>query len=212
MEHRLLLYFHLDLKPRTIRQIEYTNQGLARTVFAVNNTGTLDIHVESENALSNTLRFEIPASTVNGATPTAQEIPTQTLELIPTQEPTIPATQETIPLPEDDRPGFTDWLIAMLISLGIAWSSYQLSAFIGQIRWGARTAILAFCGGLLAYSYLTLKLPGSEILLSKSIASAVFLSTFSGTMIGLLIGFVWKSIFERMHQPEKEKTSETEPG
>ncbi len=192
-----------------IRQIEYTNQGLARTIFAVNNSGTLDIHVESENAVSNTIRIDIPASTVNGATPTAQEIPTQTPELIPTQEPTILATQETIPIPEDDRPGFTDWLIAMLISLGIAWSSYQLSAFIGQIRWGARAAILAFCGGLLAYSYLTLKLPGSEILLSKSIASAVFLSTFSGTMIGLLIGFVWKSVFERTHLPEKEKTSET---
>lgn len=190
------------------RQVEYTSQGIARTVFSVNNSGALDIHAESENAISNTLRFEIPASTNNEQITQTPSEPSETLTPDPTPEPTEQIVLTTTPEPEPARPGLTDWTIALLISLGIAWSTYQLSAFIGQIRWGVRAAFLAFCGGLLAYSYLTFDLPGSEILLSKSIASAVFLSTFSGSLLGIFIVLIWKYILEITHK-SKEPEAKT---
>lgn len=192
--------FSVGSESTSIRQIEYTSEGKAKTVFSVNNSGTLDIHVESENAISNTLRIEIPASSSNGQATEMPNEPTETPAPIPTLEPTEQVTQTITPEPEEERPGFTDWLIAFLISLGIAWSAYQLSAFIGQIRWGVRAAFIAFCGGLLAYSYVTLELPGSEILLSRSIASAVSLSTFSGSILGLLIVIIWKNFLEYLHK------------
>jgi hypothetical protein len=118
-------------------------------------------------------------------------------------------TQTPEPEPEEERPGFTDWLIAMLISIGIAWSSYQLSAFVGQIRWGTRTAFIAFCGGLLAYSYIALRFPGSEILLSQSIATAVFLSTFGGAVLGVLVALIWKNLLERIRKIKETETINT---
>ncbi len=192
--------FSYGSETSSTRQVEYTIQGIAKTVFSVNNSGALDIHAESENAISNSLRFEIPASISNGQITQMTSEPSETLTPNPTPEPTEQIILITTPEPEPARPGLTDWLIALLISLGIAWSTYQLSAFIGQIRWGVRAAFLAFCGGLLAYSYLTFELPGSEILLSKSIASAVFLSTFSGSLLGILVVMIWKYFFEITHK------------
>ena len=97
----------------------------------------------------------------------------------------------------------------MLISIGIAWSAYQLSVFVGQIRWGTRTAFIAFCGGLLAYSYVTLRFPGSEILLSQSIATAVFLSTFGGAVLGVLIVLIWKNLLERIRKNKEAEAIKT---
>jgi hypothetical protein len=201
--------FSFGSETTSIRQVEYTNDGIAKTAFSVINSGALDIHAESENALSNSLRFDIPASTINGAITPLPEEPTPTLEPTPTEGVAIIATQTPDPEPSEDGPGFTDWLIAMLISIGIAWSAYQLSAFVGQIRWGVRTAFIAFCGGALAYSYIALRFPGSEILLSQSIATAVFLSTFGGAVLGVLIALVWKNLLERVRRIKEAEIIKT---
>lgn len=193
----------------SIRQVEYTSDGRARTVFSVINSGALDAHAESENAISNILRLEIPASTSNGFITPLPEQPTQTPEPTPTQEPTLSVTQAPTLEPEEPRPGFTDWLVAMLISISIAWATYQLSAFLGNIRWGARAAFIAFCGGLLAYTYVTFGFPGSAILLDQSISGAVFLSTLGGAVLGLLIVLIWKNLLERAYKSEEEERIKT---
>ena len=77
--------FSFGSETTSIRQVEYTNDGVAKTVFSVINSGALDIHAESENALSNSLRFDIPASTTIGAITPLPERPTPTLEPTPTQ-------------------------------------------------------------------------------------------------------------------------------
>jgi len=47
---------------------------------------------------------------------------------------------------------------------------------------------------LLAYSYLALKLPGSEGMLNESVSRSVFLSTLAGTILGLLVAFFWQRL------------------
>ncbi len=196
--------FSYGVDATSLQQVEYTNQGVARSVFSISNSGTLEIHAVSENATSNFLRLEIPAVN-NGenltVTPPPEE-PTSTPEPSPTNEPVPISTQPAPAEPQKEHPGLIDWMISVLLSLGIAWSTYKLSAFLGKIHWGSRAAFLAFCGGLLAYTYVVLELPGSQILLSVSIATAVFLSTLIGAFSGLTFTYLWKIIYD---QKRKEK-------
>jgi beta-N-acetylhexosaminidase len=183
------------------RQIENTIDGVARTTFSIASPGALEIHAESEPAISERLKFDIPSSD-------EVEVPTPTIEF-PTSIPSPTSTPQIIPPvveqppsdPMPDSPNVTDWLMAVMVSLVIAWSSYRLSALIGQVRWGVRAGFLALIFGLLAYSYLVLNLPGSKIIFQGSISRAILLTTFSGTIIGLLVSISWKTISETRKRP-----------
>ena len=174
--------------------VETTIGGIARTTFTVANYGPLEIRVESEPAKQSTqVKFDVPVP--NGElipeTPTVQ--PTPTIEPSPTPTETPAAVAPPLP-PSSTRPDLGDWFIALLIAGGIAWSFYQLAALVGQVRWGVRGGFLAFIGGLATYSYLAMKLPGSEILLIGSISRGVFFSTLIGTALGLLLAWGWRQI------------------
>ena len=174
--------------------VETTAGGIARTTFTVANYGPLEIRVESEPAKQSTqLKFDVPVPNEEGIleTPTLQ--PTPTLEPSPTPTET-PVATETPSTPTTTRPDLGDWIIALLVASGIAWSFYRLAALIGQVRWGVRGGFLAFIGGLATYSYLAMKLPGSEILLIGSISRGVFFSTLIGAALGLLLAWTWRQI------------------
>lgn len=177
--------------PNSIRQTVFTQKGVARTTFTVNNPGTLEIRAESENARSEALKLEIPSPTGETITPSSTPQPSDTpvpSTPTPTQEP--PATPTPV-IPHSD-PEIGDWLVAVLFSSGFAFAVYRLSALIGHIRWGIRAGFLTLIGGLLGYSYLALHLPGSEPLLTFSIAGSVFLATLGGILIGLFGTVVWR--------------------
>ncbi|MFC2025640.1 glycoside hydrolase family 3 N-terminal domain-containing protein [Chloroflexota bacterium] len=193
------------------RQIENTIAGVARSTFTLASPGALEIHAESEPAVSESLKFDIPS-------PDEVESPIETLE-IPTPSPIPTSTPQSIsPVPEQppsdpipDKPNITDWLMAVMVSIVIAWSSYRLSALIGQVRWGVRAGFLAAIFGLLAYSYLVLNLPGSEFVLQEPISRSIILVTFTGTLIGLLILITWKTISEAGKQPIPSKEENNQP-
>jgi len=119
-------------------QVETTKDGLARTTYLVDNSGTLEVLAESENAKSEILKFDIPAP--NGEIIT--EVPTEeATPPIPTNVPTVTATIEVLPTTSQppqptQSPGLADWVIAIMISSALAWSSYRLAALIGHVRWG----------------------------------------------------------------------------
>jgi len=174
--------------------VETTVGGSARTTYNVTNFGPLEIRAESEPAKQSTqLRFDVPVPNgdVIPETPTMQ--PTPTLEPSPTPTET-PVPIETTPPPSTTRPDLGDWFIALLVAGGIAWSFYRLAALVGQVRWGVRGGFLAFIGGLATYSYLAMKMPGSEILLIGSISRGVFFSTLIGAAIGLLLAWGWRQL------------------
>jgi beta-N-acetylhexosaminidase len=174
--------------------VETTVDGIARTTYNVVNYGPLEIRAESEPAKQSTqLRFDVPIQNgeVIPETPTIQPTSTPEPSLTPTE---TPAPVETIPVPSTSRPDLGDWFIALLIASGIAWSFYRLAALVGQVRWGVRGGFLAFIGGLATYSYMAMKLPGSEILLIGSISRGVFFSTLIGAILGLLLAWGWRQL------------------
>jgi hypothetical protein len=54
----------------------------------------------------------------------------------------------------------------------------------GLTRWGIRGGILALIGGLLAYTYLSLGMPGSSELLQNAGTGGVALVTILGSILG----------------------------
>jgi len=179
--------------PQTVN----TMDGVARLTIQVIESGALEIKVESEPAkISDILRFEIPIENAPAVTSTATPDPTNTPTPSPTPT-TPPAVIVEQPSPPPARPNLADWLVALLLTSVIGLSIYRISAVIGQVRWGVRSSFLAFIGGLLAYSYLALKLPGSADLLDSSGGLGVVLVTLLGCAAGLLFTWGWRALFFR---------------
>lgn len=168
--------------------------GIGRTTIKVSIPGTWEIRVESEPAKqSEKIRFDVPTEAGELPTFTPTELPT----LIPTITPS-PVMEEVDALPVEpitpSHPNISDWFTALLISLSMGLLTYRLSAFIGQIRWGMRGGILAFIGGMIAYTYIVLSMPGSSALYQKLSIWGIILITLFGSAIGVLTTWGWKSI------------------
>ena len=190
--------FTSGVEASSIRQQEITQNGIAKTSFSISSPGVLEVHAESENALSGILRFDIPSPQNNGVPVPATEQPSPTPE--PSATPTLAPQITPIATPQPEppsKPEFADWIIAVLVALGISWSVYRLMSLVGQMRWGIRFGFLTFAGGLLAYSYLALSFPGSETWLVGSVARAVLVCTILGCFLGIIAGFIWKGSSNR---------------
>jgi len=190
------------------RQTETTSNGIARTTFVVTVPGTLEFLAESEPAQSETLRIDIPSP--NGElTPTTENLlPEITPSPTATEEFIIPPTKPPIEPEIIQHPRISDWIIASLISIGIGWILYRLAAFMGLVKWGVRTGLLALIGGLTAYSILAYLMPKNEVLVFGSISRSVFLITLFGIIIGAITAILWRSIADRKvkKMSMKEKT------
>lgn len=170
-----------------------TISGIAHTTLNVNAAGTWEIRAESEPAKqSEILQFEIPPEGGPVLTPTAtpEPTPTPTLEPSPTVPPPNQVEQEMPPY----APGPVDWLVTLLLSSLIGYSSYRLAALNGQVRWGLRGALLAVIGGFSAYLYILFKLPGSQALLLDLGIWAVILIAGLGAILGMISVWGWRSI------------------
>ena len=167
-----------------------TLSGIARTTFLINTPGNLEISAESENARSINLNLDIPAPDgeqviVITLTVTPTPTPTNT----PTPTPTITPTPPPLPPPPPvERPGASDWVVAVLISSVIAWAAYRAAILIGYVRWGVRAGLLALIGGLLAYTYIAFRLPGSDFLVGDSALRGVLISSIGGAFSGVAAG------------------------
>jgi len=62
-----------------------------------------------------------------------------------------------------------------------------------------RGGFLAMIGGLAAYSYLALSLPGSEKILEASVSRGVFIITLSGACLGLVLSWAWRLLTPTMN-------------
>ena len=199
--------FTYGSEANSVRQPAFTQKGVARITFSVTTSGTLEILAESENARSAPMKVDVPSPSgeIITASPTSQPTATSTpLPPTPTPEPVISAT------PAETKPylGIGDWFIAVLFTFGLAFAFYRLAALLGFIRWGVRVSFLALIGGLLAYTYLAIRLPGSETLLNFSVSGSVIIVSLIGSIVGLGITLAWWSIVEnRKHRPTKKGVS-----
>lgn len=84
--------------------------------------------------------------------------------------------------------------MAILLTVVIALSSYRVAALIGYVRWGVRGGFLALIGGLIAYSYIALGMPGSQGLLNNLGAWGIVLTTSFGCVLGIGAAWAWRAV------------------
>ncbi len=193
-------FFTSSADASSLTQVENTIDGIAKTTFSIIHSGALEIRAESENARSNVIKLDIPA-TENGietAPPTLEPSETPTSEPTATMPPML-ITETPTPSPAANT-GFADWVLAFIITGAISLISFRLAALIGKPRWGVRAGLLAYMGGLLAYTYLALELPGTSKLLEISVPLSVFSVTFVGAVMGMLAFLTWQIIASDNHR------------
>jgi len=189
-------------EPNPLIQVENTTQGLARTNFTINTSGAIEISAESEPAKSDILRFDIPPvlEVEEGTTPQpTQQSPVESPNT-PTITPTVTATpvpdeQGAYPPPPSEFPQIINWAIAVALSSLLAWVSYRLAVMYGESVWGVRVGFLVLMGGLLAYIYLGLGLPGSNDLTAQSTYLGVVIITILGAAMGVLLTLLWRFLY-----------------
>ncbi len=182
----------------TQQQIEtVTVDGVSGAAYRIERPGLLEIYaLNDQGARSNLLRLditsgvsvgvtEVPPTPQPTATPTFTPTPTPTVTVTPTMTPTA------IPLPPPTVQ-FEDWLFAFLIILATAAAMTWYGISRANPRWGLRWALCGIIGGMLAYNYIALKLPGSEQLLNDAGTPGVLLASTAGIFIGWLAGVAWR--------------------
>jgi beta-N-acetylhexosaminidase len=172
-----------------------TVDGLARTSFAINRPGNVEIRAVSEPAvLSGAVRIQLDPSN-QGAPVTV--IPPQ---VTPTVTPTLTVTPTPTPTSElvtaDGHPRVGMWLIVMVAVVGGAFLTLWAMSRLVSPRWGLRWALCVFLGGLAAYNYLALGFPGAaNWIATSSGAFGVLILTLAGELVGSLAAWVWMKIF-----------------
>jgi beta-N-acetylhexosaminidase len=178
-------------------QKELTINGVARTTFLIEESGTIVIQARSDPAIvSETLQFDIPPEGIPTIEIVLTPFPTETTTQEP--EPTEIISPGTTPSPPTTpgSTGLTDWIIATLLSLGIGGAIYWFTTTFGLVRWGLRSGLLAIIGGVLAYMYIAAGLPGSEQLLSIPGSWGILLITILGTAVGWGASYGWQKFRE----------------
>lgn len=182
-----------------------TRAGVAYSAIQVTSSGTWEVRAESEPAKSDVLRFDVPSETgeIVTITPTLAPTATPSPTVTPTQVPVVIAAPEP---PVSRGPQLVDWFAAVLLAVAFGMGAYRVAALAGQVRWGVRGGFLAAIGGLLAYSYLALDLPGSEKLLENLGGWGVILVTLLGCSLGFGAAWLWRAAGQ-LYRPRVEKGS-----
>jgi len=219
--------------PNITQQVEeQTVAGVAKATLRLPRDGIIEIRVESNEAkASDVIRFDIPPemasatappptpTETNTPTPTATETPspTPTETNTPTHGPTVtitlsPTPTPTPPVPPRSNTYTGEWLLALLIAAIVGMVNYSLAVWLSQVRWGVRGSFLALIGGLVAYSYLALGMPGSVSIIHKLGTGGVALSTFLGAVVGVGCTWIWKELQDITRKKPKGRVAKGQAG
>ncbi len=163
-----------------------TLNGVASAPFNISQAGLFEIRATSDPALQSvTLRLDASSGVYTIATPTEMVTPTSTPTVAPTETPA------PIEPPRPPTPGFGGWL-SMVAVVGIfGYASYRLGDRFVTRRWGLRWANCVVIGGLLAYSYLALRMPGSTSYMENNGWPGIFAVVIIGAIAGGAAAFAW---------------------
>ncbi len=174
--------------------ITATINGIAKTTFLIGQTGLIEIRASAGGAQSAIITIDVPEESPS-PTPSATTPPTE----VPTQEAT-PTIVEPTPTPvtesqaDPDISGLVGWMMALGISFITGWAALRTGAMMGQVRWGVRCGLATVIGGLLAYTYTMLQLPGSDWAFEPPYRLGLLLVTFLGSLMGWGIGLVIRAL------------------
>lgn len=170
------------------QQDAQTVGGIARASYRLAKTGLLEVRASSEPAqISQVLQLDVSEGAPMIVT-VIVPVATQTFE--PT--PFIPAAvPENDFVTTDGRPRFGGWLLSLFILAGSAWLFYWVGGSIGSSRWRVRWALCVTVGGLLAYNYLALGLPGAVAVLTDWGGGALAGMVVMGELVGAFAAWWW---------------------
>jgi beta-N-acetylhexosaminidase len=178
-----------------------TVNGIARASFPINRPGEVQIRAVSEPAVISTV-IQFTASNEGAAvTVVAPTQVTPTLQATSTVTPTPVPTSDLVTPEGLPRVGI--WLLVMMAVIGGAILMFWAVSRIVSPRWGLRWALCVFLGGLAAYNYLALDLPGAaNWIATSSGAFGVLMLTFTGQVVGSLGAWIWMQILSGSRSSE----------
>jgi beta-N-acetylhexosaminidase len=189
----------------TVQQIETTTtQGIARASFRIQSAGLLEFRVVSDPAETSALiRLDVSAGEAAAITAIAPPTLSPTVTQTPSATVTATLTPTLVPPPPTPPvPGMEDWLLAVLVS----WAGAAIVFFLGRkwfsLRWGVRWGLTSLAGGLVAYTYLAAKMPGSSAYYEMAGLNGVMVISLVGILTGWGLGFLWKQITRKNARPQ----------
>ena len=178
-----------------------TTQGVARASFNIDRPGLLSISASSDPAITSLvlqLNVTSQGSSVTVVTPT----PIPEFTPTPTEVPSTPTPTPTPSSPiAQGYPGFTGWLAAVLILCASGFLAYWLGDKLAATRWGMRWAMCVVLGGLLAYTYLAIRMPGAAAYLHRSGWSGMLGVVLIGAALGFGGAYAWFRISRGSRKP-----------
>jgi beta-N-acetylhexosaminidase len=202
---RFMLYYNGESVPAQIVESQ-TSQGIANGKLNINHSGVINIRAESGQAVSSdVLSIEIPPEliTTTPLAPTQTPTITSTPTLNPTNTATPTPTTTPIPVsvPSLGNVDFGDWLAALIVICLVSGGNYWIINNKRGLRWGVRAALLPFISGLLTYTYLASKMPGSETMIENFGIWGVLFISIIGAAIGVGAVLLWQMMDYRKTKP-----------
>jgi len=168
-----------------------TVRGIARASFRLDKPGMLRIDAMSEPArVSETLMLDVSQESPAAVTIIAP-LPTETETPTPSAAQPNSRVSRNLFVTAEGAPTFQSWILVFVTLLGGAWLAYLAGAARKTRRSGIRWALTGMLGGLLAYTYLALGLPGSETWTLGGGISAILGISLAGELAGWGIGWLW---------------------
>jgi hypothetical protein len=120
--------------------------------------------------------------------PTQIISPTSTMEVIvtPVVTPSLPAEKGYL--------GLGGWFSMMLILGGLGTLAYWLGMRNTSTHWAVRYVLCMIAGGLLAYTYLAMHLPGATIYLQKNGWLGMMGEVVLGAGVGFGAAYIWQRL------------------
>lgn len=176
-----------------------TIQGVAGASFSIDRTGLLEISAESDPAFTSVvyqLNVFNEGFSVTVVAPTPNITPTPTTQFVAT-----PGTTPLPPTPVKGSPGFGGWFSMLVILGGLGAFTYWFGNGYVPQRWALRWALCIVVGGLLAYSYLAVRLPGATQYVQKSGWLGIMGVVILGALVGFGTGYIWQALSKGLKKP-----------
>ena len=178
----------------SVQQIDTTtNAGIAHAAFLIQNSGLMNIRVQSDPAMvSDILSLNISpgqSAAITAIAPTTVPTATQqpTMTLTPTNTPT------PTPIPETPAGiSFGRWFLSILLIWGCAAAIYWYGSKRISLRWGVRWGLLSAFGGLVAYIYIENSPSGKLDPTTRILTPEALIVTLCGILLGWLCGILWR--------------------
>jgi beta-N-acetylhexosaminidase len=169
-----------------------TSQGAARVSFGLDKPGLLQIRASSDPAkISEVLQLDVSSAGQPAAVTVI--VPAFTPETAP-QAPRTPQPQQNGFVTQQGSPRFAAWVLVIMLLLGGAALVYWMGSRIESMRWGIRWGLCAIAGGLLAYNYIALGLPGGADFAAANGIGGMLSVALMGLLAGWGGGWLWSRL------------------